>query len=276
MPKVLSQQQIDQYHQQGFISPIDVMSEHEALSYKQRLEAAEREYPHEFNLKNRNNAHLSLTCLDELAHHPVIVDAVEDLIGPNISLWASVLFIKESQSAGFVSWHQDATYMGMNVHEFVTPWLALTPSNRKNGCMSMIPGSHINHIRQHEDTFDDDNILTRGQVVQDVDASTAVDLILRAGQMSLHHAETIHGSQPNLSDQRRIGFSIQSYMPPQVQQIVGKNYWLAIRGENGRENSIKLHRPRFDMDPRSVADRKSANDNLADILYRGAKKKRAY
>ena len=73
MPKVLTQQQINQYHKQGFISPIDVLSEDEALSYKERLEAAEREYPDDFNLENRNNAHLSLTCLDELVHHPVIV-----------------------------------------------------------------------------------------------------------------------------------------------------------------------------------------------------------
>jgi hypothetical protein len=276
MPKVLTQQQINQYHKQGFISPIDVLSEDEALSYKERLEAAEREYPDDFNLENRNNAHLSLTCLDELVHHPVIVDAVEDLIGPDISLCASVLFIKELESAGFVSWHQDATYMGFIPHDFVTPWLALTPSNRVNGCMSMIPGSHIDHIRKHSDTFDEDNILTRGQVVYDVDESTSVDLILRAGQMSLHHAEVIHGSQPNLSDERRIGFAIQSYMPPNVRQTAGKDYRLHIRGNNYFENNIELRRPQFDMEKRSVADRKAVNANMADILYRGAKKKRAY
>ena len=276
MPKILSQQQIDQYHEQGFISPIDVMSEHEALGYRLKLESVERDYPGEINAENRNNAHLSFAFLDELVHHPVIVDAVEDLIGANISLWGSVLFIKEPQSAGFVSWHQDATYVGIKPHNFVTPWLALTPSNRENGCMSMIPGSHIDHIQEHDDTFDDDNILTRGQVVRDVDESTTVDLILRPGQMSLHHAEVIHGSRPNLGSDRRIGFAMQAYMPPEARQVIGKNYWLDIRGENLREESIALHRPRYDMDPQGIADRKLANDNWADILYQGAEKKRNY
>lgn len=276
MPKVLTQQQIDQYHEQGFISPIDVMPEDEALSYRHRLEAIERDYPDEINAKNRNNAHLSFACLDELVHHPVIVDAVEDLIGANISLWGSVLFIKEPHSAGYVSWHQDATYMGIEPHDFVTPWLALTHSHRDNGCMSMIPGSHIDAIHSHEDTFAEDNILTRGQVVPGVDAASAVDLILRPGQMSLHHAKTIHGSQPNHSDQRRIGFAIQSYTPAHVQQSIGEKYRLPIRGEVDDKDGIVLRRPRFDHDPQGVAQRQKVNDNLADILYRGAKKKRAY
>ena len=78
--------------------------------------------------------------------------------------------------------------------------------------MSMIPGSHRNSIVEHDDTFGKDNILTRGQVVKDVDESKAVDLIMRPGQMSLHHGEIVHGSQPNQSNQRRVGFALQSYM----------------------------------------------------------------
>ena len=276
MPKVLSQQQINDYHEQGFVSPIDVISEEQAAVFLEKLVAAERDYPEHINPENRNNPHLCFKFLDELVHHRVIVDAVEDLIGSNISLWGSVLFIKEPQTKGYVSWHQDATYVGIKPHNFVTPWLALTPSNLNNGCMSMIPGSHKNHIRDHEDTFAKDNILTRGQVVRDVDESKGVDLILKPGQMSLHHAEVIHGSQPNKSNQRRVGYAMQAYMPPQAHQFIGENYWLQIRGENMRPNSIALHRPQFDMDPVGLADRKLANDNWANILYKGARKKRAY
>ena len=276
MLKVLSQRQVDLFHEQGFISPIDVMTEQEAAQYLGRLEQAEREYPDEIHPENRNNAHLSFKCLDELVHHPVIVGAVEDLIGPDISLWGSVLFIKEPHSKGFVSWHQDATYMGIRPHDFVTPWLALTHSNRQNGCMSMIPGSHKNPIRKHEDTFHQDNILTRGQEVRDIDPSQSVDLILKPGQMSIHHAKIIHGSQPNLSDRRRVGYAMQGYMAPHSRQVIGKNYWLQIRGENHREDNVPLHRPRFDMDPVGAADRELANNNWADILYHGAKQKRAY
>jgi non-heme Fe2+,alpha-ketoglutarate-dependent halogenase len=276
MPKVLTKQQVKQFHDEGYLSPIDVMSEHEAQGYRCQLEEIERDYPGDINAQNRNNAHLVFSPLDELVHHPVIVDAVEDLIGSDISLWGSVLFIKEPQTGGFVSWHQDATYMGIEPHDFVTPWLALTPSNLDNGCMSMIPGSHKNNIRKHHDTFEEDNILTRGQAVKEVDETSAVDLILKPGQMSLHHAEIIHGSQPNLSNDRRIGYAMQAYMPPHTQQVLGDNYWLNIRGNNPRENNIPLQRPTSNMVPEAVENRKQVNDNWANILYQGADKKRAY
>lgn len=274
MPKVLTQEQIDFYHEHGYLSPITVMSEDEALHYRQRFEEAERQYPEHVNAKNRNNIHLSFKCMDELAHHPRIIDVVEGLIGPNLSLWSTVLFIKEPGSSAFVSWHQDATYLGMNNNNLVTPWIALSPSTQKTGCMTMIPGSHRNNIVEHVDTFEENNILTRGQRVRDVDTSKGVDLILRPGQMSLHHGEIIHGSQPNYSDERRIGFALQSFAAPEIHQVVGKNLWMDVRGECPREDGETLQRPAFDLDP--AADRMTANKNLADILYNGAKQRRAY
>ncbi|MCS5559670.1 MAG: hypothetical protein NZ738_09730, partial [Oceanospirillaceae bacterium] len=113
MGKVLTQQQIDDYQKTGFVSPIDVMSEDEALSYAQRLHHAEAQYPSDLSGANRNNAHLCFKFLDELSYHSRVLDAVEDLIGAEFSLWGSVLFIKEPSSSHFVSWHQDATYMGI-------------------------------------------------------------------------------------------------------------------------------------------------------------------
>ena len=276
MGKILSKQQIEHYHEQGFVAPVDVMSEDEALEYAQRLQAAELEYPAELNAENRNNAHLSFMFLDELVHHPLILDAVEDLIGPAFSLWGSVLFIKEPQSSHFVSWHQDATYMGITPHEFVTPWLALTPSNLETGCMSMIPGSHKDPLRPHEETFHEDNILTRGQQIEVIDESIAVDLVLRPGQMSLHHAKIIHGSQPNRSQQRRVGYAMQAYMPAGARQTLGENYWLPMRGDFAQPGFIELKRPTADMDSTGSGERRKANQNWANILYQGAGKKRAY
>jgi len=274
--KILSQQQIDQYHEQGFLAPIDVMSEPEALEYAQRLQDAELEYSEELNAENRNNPHLAFTFLDQLVHHPMILDAVEDLIGSAFSLWGSVLFIKEPQSSHFVSWHQDATYMGITPHEYITPWLALTPSNLETGCMSMIPGSHKDSLKPHDETFHQNNILTRGQEIQAVDESIAVDLILRPGQMSLHHAKIIHGSQPNRSQQRRVGYAMQAYMPAGARQTLGENYWLPMRGDCAQPDFIELKRPVADMDSTGVGERNKANQNWASILYQGAEKKRAY
>ena len=277
MPKILKKEQIEQYHDQGFISPVRVISEQEAHSIKQELEMVESEFPEEINAESRNNLHLSFAFLDALAHNEIIVDAMEDLIGPNISLWASVMFIKEPSSKHYVSWHQDATYMGLDSLNFPTPWVALSPSNKETGCMTMIAGSHKTKIQEHEDTFAKNNILTRGQVIQNVDESKAVDLILEPGEMSIHHGAVIHGSQPNNSTHRRIGFSLQSYMPPNIKQIVGRNIWTHVRGKKRKdEDGILLDRPKFNMDPATVEQRRIANENLSEILYNGAKVKRNY
>ena len=276
MPKFLTQQQVDEYHRHGFLSPIEVMSEDEARHYAQRLEDAESRYPQALNAENRNNPHLAFRFLDELAHHPLILDAVEDLVGHDFALWGSVLFIKEPRSSHFVSWHQDATYMGITPHDFVTPWLALTPSNLESGCMSMIPGSHLEAIQTHLETFHDDNILTRGQEIPDVDESLAVDLILRPGQISLHHARIVHGSQPNRSQRRRVGYALQAYVPAGGRQVLGENYWLPIRGNCLQSDDIELRRPVYDMDPEGIGERQKANDNWSNVLYQGASRKRAY
>ncbi len=277
MSKVLTKSQIEQYHDEGFISPVRVISEQEAHLIKQELEMVEAEFPEEINAESRNNLHLSFAFLDALAHNEIIVDAMEDLIGPNISLWASVMFIKEPSSKHYVSWHQDATYMGLDSLNFPTPWVALSPSNKETGCMTMIAGSHKTKIQEHEDTFAKNNILTRGQVIQNVDESKAVDLILEPGEMSIHHGAVIHGSQPNNSTHRRIGFSLQSYMPPNIKQIVGRNIWTHVRGKKREdEDGILLDRPKFNMDPATVEQRRIANENMSEILYNGAKIKRNY
>ena len=277
MPKVLSKEQIEQYHDEGFISPIRVISENEALSIKNQLEQVEADFPDEINAQSRNNLHLSFAFLDALAHNTIIVDAMEDLIGPDIALWASVMFIKEPSSKQYVSWHQDATYMGLDSIDFPTPWIALSPSNRDTGCMTMISGSHHSEIQIHKDTFAENNILTRGQVIPEVDKSKAIDLILEPGEMSIHHGAIIHGSQPNNSDQRRIGFSLQSYVPPSIKQVVGRNIWTHIRGEKRQDNDgIELDRPKYNMDPITVEQRRVAEENLSKILYKGAKIKRKY
>lgn len=272
MPKHLSKDQVAQYYEQGFCAPIDVMSEHEALALADRLAEAERQYPDALQGKNRNNAHLVFCFLDEIAFHPVILDIVEDLLGEDFLLWGTVMFIKEPQTAGYVSWHQDATYMSLEPHEFVTPWLALSPSNIESGCMSMIPGSHKHNIKEHIDTFADDNLLTRGQNISGVDESKAVDLILKPGQASVHHCRTIHGSRPNRSNRRRIGVALQSYIRPDVKALGGLGYSIPCRGSDRLKHHKVLTRPSGDMTPEGIRQRDEVNENLSKILYRGAEK----
>ncbi len=272
MSKFLTEKQIKQYHEEGFIAPIRVMSEDQAIKVKERVEEVEKAFPEEFNPRNRNNLHLTYMVLDELAHNPIILDAVEDLIGPKFSLSSSVMFIKNPSTEDFVSWHQDATYMGMNSNDFLTPWIALTPSTEEMGCMAMIPGSHNQYIQPHQDTFEENNILTRGQVVKVDDEGRAVNLILKPGEMSIHHGAVIHGSKPNRSKQRRIGFALQSYCPHSINQIIGKNIWMQIRGgERDDHDGLQLERPKYDMAPQAINSRNIANANNANILYYDSK-----
>ena len=110
-----------------------------------------------------------------------------------------------------------------------------------------------------------------------MDESKAVDLILRPGQMSLHHGEIVHGSQPNLSQQRRVGFALQSYMSNDIRQVVGDNMWLPIRGKNRNESDTTLlARPAVSMSEESVLQRDVVNKNFSDILYHGAAQRRSY
>ena len=253
------------------------MSKDKALAIAAKIQEAERLFPEEIHAENRNNLHLSFSFLDKLVHNKIVVDAMEDLLGPDLALWATVMFIKEPSSEHYVSWHQDATYMGMNANRFATPWISLSTSDRNTGCMTMIPGAHLQEIVNHEDTFDNNNILTRGQIINNVDESLGVDLILEPGEMSIHSGTVVHASKPNRSNNRRIGFALQSYMPPNIKQVFGENFWTHVRGKKRCDpNGMTLDRPRYDMDPNTVAQRKIVNENLARILYKDSDIKRNY
>ncbi len=275
MGKKLTDAQIEAFHQDGFVSPIDVFTEDEAAQLRAELEAAEVKWPEAFAGNERNNTHLTLTCLDGIVHNEAILDAAEDLVGPDILNFGTVLFIKEPGDPGFVSWHQDARYMGLEPHVGITAWLALSPSNAESGCMQMIPGSH-HEIREHNDTYSEQNILTRGQNIEDVDESQAVSLTLRLGQMSIHSARVIHASQPNNSKDRRIGFVIQPLMPPHVRQTIKQSAVQLVRGSDTHGNFPLIGRPTRDMDPDFLAAKAQVNADWADILYHGAEKRRNF
>jgi len=276
MPKVLSDEQIGAFRRRGFLSPVPVLTRDEASHYRGQLEAAEAQWPGSLSETNRNNGHLVFSFLDTLTHHTVILDIAEDLIGPDFLVSNSVLFIKEPQHEGFISWHQDGTYMGLEPDNGVTAWIALTHSNRDNGCMSMIPGSHTSGIQPHHDRFRDNNLLTRGQEIDDVDVEPAVDLILEPGEVSFHHMRTIHGSQPNRSDDRRIGYAVQSFIPAEVRQTEAEGFAQHARGATAGSTMTFLPRATGDMNVADVARREQVNAVLSDILYSGAEQRRNY
>src|SRR5947199_6922838 len=157
--------QIAQYDEAGYLAPIPVMVEDEAFALRQKLEAIEAEMGGPLRGDLRHKTHLLFPFLADLVRHPRILDAIEDVLGPDILCWSSNFFIKEATDPAFVSWHQDSTYWGLSSPDVATAWVALTPSNAANGAMAVIPGSHKLDQMPHRDTFHRHNLLTRAQEI---------------------------------------------------------------------------------------------------------------
>ena len=266
--KALTETQVRQYHEQGYIAPVPALSTREAASLRDQLEAYEAEAG-ALQGPLRHKSHLLFTWLNDLIRHPGILDAVEDVIGPDILCWGTSFFIKNARDPGFVSWHQDSTYWGLEPPDIITAWVALSDSTLANGAMRVIPRTHQGDQLAHHDTFAPDNLLSRGQeIMVDVNDREAVALELKAGEMSLHHVRLIHGSDPNPSDTRRIGFAIR-YIPTYVRQVVGgHDSATLVRGEDRHHHFEPEQRPAADMAPEAVAYHAAVTGAHAQILMR--------
>jgi hypothetical protein len=269
----LSANQLKQYEDEGFVSPINIFSKDKAREIRNEIELIEKEMPEELEKSGRYNAHLISPLLDEVTHNPKILDVVQSLIGKNILVCGTTLFIKNPNEKGFVSYHQDAKYIGLEPHNWVTAWVAITDSNEVNGCMRMWSGSHKDNLKQHNQKFDEGNLLTRGQTVNNVPKENTKPLILSAGQMSLHHPTVVHVSELNKSDDRRIGFVIQSYIGTNVKQVLGRNSVQLARGKDNFNFHEKIGRSKSLMNKYDLKLKKKENDNLQEIFYKGSTKK---
>jgi len=269
MPKILTQTQIEEFWRNGCVFPIRVMPEAEAIALRGRLEAYEARSGGSLNGDLRHKTHLLFSWLGDLVRDTRIVDAIEDLYGPDLLCWTTNFFIKEAANPAFVSWHQDSTYWGLSKPDVVTAWVALTPSNPANGAMEYIPGTHLSDQLEHRDTFAKNNLLTRGQeVAVAVDEKKAKTIELAPGEISLHHVRLVHGSAANPSADRRIGFAIR-YIPTSVAQIVGGDSATLVRGVDDFHHFEHEPRPTTDMHPDFVALHKRITERTAQILYRG-------
>lgn len=270
MPNRLSESDVRRYHEDGYVAPITVLSPDHAAYYRRRLEEAEALHGEAMQKILKIKSHLVLTFFDELVHHPTIVDAVEDVLGPNILAWTSNVFAKKPRDPSYVSWHQDLTYWGLEPPNVVSAWVALTASTPANGCMRVIPSTHKLDVVPHRDTFAEHNLLSRGQeIAVEVDETRAVDLVLKPGQMSLHHVKLFHGSNPNRSDHSRIGFSIR-YVSADVRQVVGaKDSAMLVRGIDTAHNFEYEPRPKADFDPDALTLHAAVCDRQAKVFFKG-------
>jgi hypothetical protein len=267
----LSLEQINQYKEDGYIAPIDVLTKDEAEEVKKEIEYIEKKWPNEIEGLGRNYVHLISPVLDKVSHNSKILDAVESIIGKDILVCGTTLFIKNPDKKGFVSFHQDAKYIGLEPYNWVTGWLAVTDANEENGCMRMLKGSHKKDLKFHDQKFDENNLLTRGQTIENVPINETTPVILKAGQLSLHHPTIIHGSGLNKSKERRIGFAIQSYIGTNVDQVLGKIYVQQARGNDTFNFHEHVKRPTELMNENDIITRKKANEELSKIFYSGSK-----
>ncbi|HEX2832583.1 MAG TPA: phytanoyl-CoA dioxygenase family protein [Thermoanaerobaculia bacterium] len=191
------------YTQDGVLFPIHVLREGEIARYRAKVEQSLASDP-----ENAKLPHLKYDWALELATHPFVVAAAESVLG-RTAIWGAMVLRKEPHSRSFVSWHQDGAYREFKPGDCVTAWIALADSVPENGCMQVIRGSH--HARlPHFDQPEPDNMIRLGKHIEsEIDPAMITDVVLRAGEMSLHHNDIVHGSQPNTSDRARIGFIVR-------------------------------------------------------------------
>ena len=247
-PLVLDQADITRtYMQDGFVVPIDVMSQQEARILRTDLEDAEAELANDVEKLALLKAYPDrlLPSFDALTRNETLISAASAVLGPDLMVWSAGLFIKEANSPKIVSWHQDLTYWGLDDIAETTCWVALSKAHEKSGCMKFVPGSHKTKIVPHIDTYAEDNLLSRGQeIAVEVNEKDAVVAALDAGQASMHHGLLFHGSGPNTTDDRRIGSAIR-YIKPSMKQATGDRPLVSlVRGQDNFGNFKIVDTPR--------------------------------
>lgn len=221
MSRKLSSEQVDQYRDEGFVAPVDAFTGAQAAHYRTCLEALEKKLGGRITGDLMFKPHLYQTWIDEIVHSPEVLDTVEDVIGPDILLVQLTIWIKEAKADAFISWHQDATYFGLDPLEHVTAWVALSEASEESGCVEVLPGSHKRGQARHKVEYQPGNMLKTGQTIDISDYEGAPTLMpLRPGQLSLHHTQLLHNSRPNRSADRRIGLGI-SFIPAHVRSTSG-------------------------------------------------------
>lgn len=282
MNKILTANEVLAYQQSGVHSPVKIFGSEDALVIRNSIETLEREHGPLFTEDRprpgkpiqgsfRFKSHLLFKWLADIIRNPRILDAVEQILGPDILCWSTHWIIKEAGSPKFISWHQDSNYWGIETEDFVSVWLAISKASIESGCLRVLPGSHKSPTKAHVDTWAAENMLTRGQTIENVDEESVVNLELEAGEAALFDYRLAHASNPNQSDDRRIGLGLR-FIPPTASQVrVDWDSATLVRGEDRYGNFELEPEPRCDLDPIAVSFHEKADATQRKIFYAGAK-----
>jgi len=266
---------LSSYERDGYYFPVRVMEQSTAAAYRQTLEAFEAQMADDPEIRKLAllNAAYLLPFVDEISRLPSILEPVSRILGPDLLVWNAGFFIKEPGTADFISWHQDLTYWGLDESHEVTAWVALSPSTVESGCVKFVAGTHQQDIVSHRDTFDENNLLSRGQeLAVDVNEDEATNVLLQPGEMSLHHGKVFHGSHANGSGDRRIGLAIRFISPDMKQTIAGKTLAKLVAGKDDFGHFNLKGQPQGVLQADDLA---AVRENLRiqeEFLYAGVKK----
>nr|XP_054593676.1 L-threonyl-[L-threonyl-carrier protein] 4-chlorinase-like [Nothobranchius furzeri] len=222
------------YNQQGFLSPLSVLNEMELREARDAFAKLEDEFGKEYTQYSLHNVHLQYPWVMSLTKHPRILQVIQAVLGPDVLLLDSRFICKypilkpanilenegsPTKSDGenglpYVAWHQDMRYWGIAGGPVLSVWLALDDSQKENGALQVIPGSHRSGMLPHRQASRSGNMLSVNQEIPEelVQVEETVFCPLKAGQMSIHDGFLVHASDPNTSRRRRCGFVIR-YVP---------------------------------------------------------------
>ncbi len=266
--KALTQAQVDAYRYNGFLFPVPALTPEEVatcLTGLARLETELGGLVAEADIKWRSHAYAHSPWFNTLIRHPRILDAVEDVIGPDILVWTSTFFIKEPHSPTFAAWHQDSTYFGLEPQEQVCAWVALTDASAEAGCMEQLSSRGAPRQLRHAPLGLAHSINRAGQTITEpFDKSNPVAMALRAGEFSLHHEQAVHRSAPNNAGHRRVGIGL-NYLPPHVRvNSPVRLKAMLVRGEDRFGHFDLIDPPAAERDAAALAVHQAVSDRYRE------------
>jgi hypothetical protein len=253
MPKVLTSQEIEHFKAEGFVCPVSIMAPQDARAVLDAVALWEDRSGKSAKTHLCGKPHLLLKAIANLIRHPRLLDAAEDLIGPDILCLETGFLWKDAHDPSFVAWHQDNSYLRFDPPLAINTWIALTDSKRDNGAMQFVLGSHALGELPYEMIPPENHMLKFSRRVTGADTSRTVMAELEPGQISIHGTRVVHGSEPNHSGRPRIGFGC-IFVPPCVRTLKGGFLSASlVRGRDTHGHFELESEPSCDDDPPAVA-----------------------
>ena len=136
----------------------------------------------------------------EVLWNSAIIDAVTDLVGPDIKFHHSKINIKLPGMQTRVDYHQDHAFDPHTNDDSATASLLLDDMTEDNGCLRVVPGSHNERYSHYQN--DKFTGAIEPKLTPDFERRS-IPILGKAGDVCLMHSRTVHGSPPNRSNKPR-------------------------------------------------------------------------